>query len=181
MLGTILLITFIGVILLTIGVFTAIGIFGLAFLLLMLLFDGIFDLFDGAPILPAAGFFISIFGFSGALAVKIIDRDEIGLLVIPVGVSILFTAIFFITYRSFKHLADKDEAWRADPQTLLGLTGRVNWWSGKAGEVIVNWLGQPQKLQATSEESLQATQTVYVTVVINENTVEVSSTNPALV
>ena len=160
---------------LSIGILATIGAVGLGFLLLFLLFDGIFDVFGGEPVLPAAGFFTAVFGFSGALASTMVESNNAALLAIPVGVAVVFTSAFYVVYRSFRLHAEKDESWIADPQTLLGLTGKVNWWSEGSGEVVVSWQGHPRKLKASSEDALRSTQTVFVVEVINENVVKVSS------
>lgn len=131
-----------------IATFTIIGLAGLAFLLLTVFVDGIFDIFEGEPILPSIAFFATMFGFTGALAASVSDGNPGTFVAIGLGVGAISAALFFISYKAMKKQDDSD--FEPDHQTLVGLTGRVDTWHGNSGDVIVSFLGQPTSFHAVA-------------------------------
>lgn len=156
-------------------VLTVIGLIGLGLLLLFAMFDDLFDLFGGEPVLPAAAFFTAMFGFSGAIGALNGGTLQSAVL-IPLAIGVASATVFFIAYRKLKKVADKDESFVADPETMLDATATVVWWSNGSGEVMVSYLGQPRKVMATSDEDLSSAQSVFVTEVISASQIKVSAT-----
>ena len=153
----------------------AIGSVGLLFLLALLLLDDLFDLFDGEPVLPAIAVFAAMFGFSGALA---FDAESSGgpQLYIPFIVGGGAALLFFLAYRRFKKLADDDESFVPDPQSMLGQPATVNWWNESRGEVFVTYLGHRQKIAAQGDEEFKSGDSVTVARVVSAELVEIKNT-----
>lgn len=167
---------------LSVAALTFIGVAGLLLLLVFLAFDGLFDVFGGEPVLPAAAFFAATFGFAGALAHQV-GSSPLAILWVPLLVSLTATAFLFFVYRSFAKRTAADESYTPDPQDMLYKLARVNWWSeGEAGgeghgEVILTWAGQPRRVRAVSTEPFAAAQSAYVVEVYSADSVRVASSS----
>lgn len=163
---------------LSVGFLIFLGAIGLGLLALFLIFDDVFDLFHGEPILPGSAMFAATFGFSGAIALTIKPDSSAVLLLVPLGIALVLTLGFFIAYRSFRKVAEADEKFIPDPQSMVGSSAVVNWWTEGRGEIVVSYLGARRKMTATSDEPLKATQTVYISKVLADRHVEVSTLTP---
>lgn len=157
-------------------VFMFIGFLSLALLVVLVIFDGIFDLFGGEPVLPALALSGAVFGLGGALARNITGEALGGLIMIPGTAALAIGVAFFFAYRAFKRHADKDETFEANPLELLGATAKVNWWTDDAGEIVVDFVGHPRRFRAVADEGDFSPQLpVHITDVLDDNSVRVSN------
>jgi hypothetical protein len=160
----------------TLSVFMFIGFTSLVLLVALVIFDGIFDLFGGEPVLPALALTGAIFGLGGALARNITGEALGGLIMIPGTAALAIGVAFFFAYRALKRHADKDEVHQENPLELLGAPAKVNWWSGETGEVIVDYVGQPRRFRAVAEdETFSAQLPIHIIDVLEDNSVRVSN------
>ncbi|MFJ4790337.1 hypothetical protein [Streptomyces sp. NPDC088794] len=163
--------------------FLGLGIAGVVLLVLSLVFDGVLEglfegvgalngLFDGLLSLPVIAGFVSMVGFSGAIAmgttgVGVVGATAVG---VPAGV-----ATGWLTYRlSRALLSDRSGAARRDDD-LIGISGSVVTAIpvDGYGEVLVRLAGQPVKLSAKSPVAVARGAEVWVEAALSHTAVAV--------
>lgn len=165
----------------SIATLIVIGCIGLVFVAISVIADEIFDFFGGEPVIPSIAVFTAAFGFSGALGRNISDNDTTAFLLIPVAVGLLFAGLFWMSFRALKKLADDDELLAPKPEAMLGATAKIDWfiWDEETnhgqGEALIQYAGQNRKIAVTANEKLGASKITYVTEVISDKQVVVSS------
>ncbi|WP_340377609.1 hypothetical protein U5640_22730 [Streptomyces sp. SS7] len=163
--------------------FLGLGIAGVVLLALSLVFDGVLEglfggvgvldgLFDGLLSLPVIAGFVSMLGFSGAIAMGTTGVDAVGATVIgtPAGI-----ATGWLAYRlSRLLLRDRSGAAPRDDD-LIGAPGSVITAipADGYGEVLVHLAGQPVKLSAKSPTPVARGAEVWVEATLSQTAVSV--------
>ncbi|TQJ92532.1 hypothetical protein [Streptomyces sp. SLBN-31] len=160
-----------------------IGIAGVVLLVLSLVLDGVLEglfegvgvlegLFDGLLSLPVIAGFISMLGFTGAIAmgtagVGVVGATAIG---VPAGV-----ATGWLTYRFSRVLMSDRSGAAPRNDDLIGASGSVVTAipTDGYGEVLIRLAGQPVKLAARSQVPLARGAEVWVEQALSHSAVSV--------
>lgn len=152
---------------------SVVGGIGLALLLLAVVLDGVFDFFGSEPVIPGIAFFVTIFGFVGALVLSVTGANGLGVLgVVGSAVAaIAASGLFFVSYRALRKHADADELQTPELDRIVGELATVDFWTDGAGRVHATWLGQRRPFHATSEDDLRPLDSVVITRVAGDSLV----------
>ncbi|KKD07667.1 hypothetical protein [Streptomyces sp. WM6386] len=163
--------------------FLGLGIAGVALLVLSLAFDGVLEglfdgvdvldgLFDGWLSLPVIAGFVSMLGFSGAIAMGTTGLGAVGATVIgvPVGVG-----TGWLAYRLSRALMSDRSGAAPRGDDLIGVSGSVVTAipADGYGEVLVRRAGQPVKLSAKSSVPVARGAEVWVEEALSQTAVSV--------
>ncbi|MFF6996087.1 hypothetical protein ACFY93_14245 [Streptomyces sp. NPDC008313] len=165
------------------GWFLGLGIVGVVLLVLSLVFDGVLEglfdsvgvldgLFDGLLSLPVIAGFVSMLGFSGAIAMGTTGVGAVGATAIGVPAGLVTG---WLAYRlSRMLLRDRSGAAPRD-EDLIGVSGSVVTAipADGYGEVLVHRAGQPVKLAAKSTAPLVRGAEVWVEGTLSQTAVSV--------
>ncbi|KUL42797.1 hypothetical protein [Streptomyces regalis] len=163
--------------------FLGLGIAGVALLVLSLVFDGVLEglfdgvdvldgLFDGWLSLPVIAGFVSMLGFSGAIAMGTTGLGAVGATVIgvPAGVG-----TGWLAYRLSRALMSDRSGAAPRDDDLIGIPGSVVTAipADGYGEVLVRLAGQPVKLAAKSPIPVARGAEVWVEEALSQTAVSV--------
>lgn len=162
--------------------FLGLGITGVVLLVLSLLLDGVlegvlsavdaFDALDGLLSLPVVAAFVSMFGFSGAIALETTGWGVAG----AIGAGVPAGALTgWFAYRLGRALTDDRSGAAPRDEDLVGLAGSVvtSIPAGGYGEVLVRLSGLPVKLAARSEVPVARGAEVWVEQALSSTAVSV--------
>jgi membrane protein implicated in regulation of membrane protease activity len=163
--------------------FLGLGIAGVVLLMLSLVFDGVLEglfdgvdvldgLFDGWLSLPVIAGFVSMLGFSGAIAMGTTGLGAVGATVIgvPAGVG-----TGWLAYRLSRALMSDRSGAAPRDDDLIGIPGSVVTPipADGYGEVLVRVAGQPVKLSAKSPVAVARGAEVWVEAALSHSAVAV--------
>ncbi|MDO0937689.1 hypothetical protein QQY66_40405 [Streptomyces sp. DG2A-72] len=163
--------------------FLGLGIAGVVLLVLSLVFDGVLEglfdgvdvldgLFDGWLSLPVIAGFVSMLGFSGAIAMGATGLGAVGATVIgvPAGVG-----TGWLAYRLSRALMNDRSGAAPRDDDLVGVSGSVVTAipAGGYGEVLVHLAGQPVKLAAKSSAPVARGAEIWVEETLSHTSVSV--------
>jgi hypothetical protein len=159
--------------------FIIVAVLGVVILLGSLVLDGVFDALDldflGSGIFSGAsiGGFISGTGLGGIIGTSLGWPPILALVLgLAVGSVIGYLAVF--AYRLLKNSEDPQAAFALDQ--LTGTTAVVTGVAGEGYQALVRatYLGSPRTFSAVSVQQLLVGQQVYITEVLNPDTVRVA-------
>lgn len=144
---------------------SVVGGIALVLLLLSVVLDGVFDFFGSEPVIPGIAFFVTIFGFVGALTLSITDTQRLDVYGgVGSGLAAAVAAgVFFVAYRSLRRHAEQDELQVPTLDRIVGDLATVDFWSEGSGRVHATWLGQRRPFHATSDDDLRPLDSVVIT------------------
>lgn len=163
--------------------FLGLGIAGVVLLALSLVFDGVLEglfdgvdvldgLFDGWLSLPVIAGFVSMLGFSGAIAMGTTGLGAVGATAIgvPAGVG-----TGWLAYRLSRALMSDRSGAAPRDDDLIGVSGSVVTAipADGYGEVLVRLAGQPVKLSAKSPVAVARGAEVWVEATLSQTAVAV--------
>ncbi|MFD7461892.1 MULTISPECIES: hypothetical protein [unclassified Streptomyces] len=153
--------------------FLGLGITGAVLLMLSLVLDGVLDgLLDGLLSLPVVAGFVSMFGFSGAIALGTTGWGVAGAILagVPAG-----AVTGWFAYRLGRALTDDRSGAALRDDDLIGASGSVVTAipADGYGEVLVRLAGQPVKLAARSPVPVARGAEVWVSEALSATAVSV--------
>ncbi|MEU6379331.1 hypothetical protein [Streptomyces sp. NPDC046909] len=165
------------------GWFLGLGIAGVVLLVLSLVFDGVLEglfggvdaldgLFDGWLSLPVVAGFVSMLGFSGAIAMGSTGLGAIGATAVGVPAGV---ATGWLAYRLSRVLMSDRSGAAPRDDDLIGASGAVVTAipADGYGEVLVHLAGQPVKLAAKSPTPVARGAEVWVAEALSQTAVSV--------
>ncbi|MDQ0831415.1 membrane protein implicated in regulation of membrane protease activity [Streptomyces achromogenes] len=165
------------------GWFLGLGIVGVVLLVLSLVFDGVLErlfdgvgvldgLFDGLLSLPVIAGFVSMLGFSGAIAMGATGVGAVGATAIGVPAGLVTG---WLAYRLSRMLLRDDSGAAPRDEDLIGAPGSVVTAipADGYGEVLVHLAGQPVKLSAKSPAPVAQGAEVWVEGTLSQTAVSV--------
>lgn len=134
------------------GVFNWAIIIGLAVLALSFFIDGVLEdfLFDG--FVPVISIFLVCFGVSGMIGNNLGIEQSFFFGVIAAFIGLLVAFFFYLFYKSFKKHGER-VALPLSAHDMIGVIGKVIWWSDGVGEVNISVRGTNSRLSAYGDES----------------------------